>query len=109
MKWLALWVLRTYQRHFSADRGSRCAYAVLHGTIGCAGYAERAYRRHGFLRGYRLMCRRFQKCTRAAAVLSGQPVGHWKKHAAGLFCTPCLFLRRRIRVGPVDREETSRE
>jgi len=93
MKWLALWVLRTYQHHFSQDRGWRCAYAMLHGTVGCAGHAERAYQRHGFFLGYRLMCRRFQKCARAAMVLAGQPAGHGKSHAAWLFCTPCLFVR----------------
>jgi putative component of membrane protein insertase Oxa1/YidC/SpoIIIJ protein YidD len=106
VKWLALWVLRTYQRHFSSDRGWRCAHACLHGTPGCASFAERAYRRHGFFLGYRLMCRRFQKCSRAAAVLAGRTGGHWKSHAAGLFCTPCLFLRQHFGSGLVDRKES---
>jgi putative component of membrane protein insertase Oxa1/YidC/SpoIIIJ protein YidD len=94
VKWLALWVLHAYQRWFSSDRGWSCAYSQLHGTAGCASFAERAYRRRGFFVGYRLMCRRFQKCARASAVLSGLPFGYWKTHAAGLLCTPCLFLRR---------------
>lgn len=106
MKWLALWVLRTYQHHFSVDRGSRCAYAILHGTGSCTSFAERAYRRHGFLSGYRLMCRRFQKCTRAAALLSGRTPEHWKRYTAGLFCTPFLFVRQRICRCPVDRKES---
>jgi len=109
VKWLALWVLRTYQRNFSSDRGWRCAYATLHGTLGCANFAERAYRRHGFYLGYRLMCRRFQKCARAAALLSGRTATHWKTHAAGLFCTPCLFLRARIGRGPDGRKESLHE
>ncbi|VEB44117.1 Uncharacterised protein [Chromobacterium violaceum] len=50
-KWLALCLIRIYQRHLSPRKGFGCAYRAGTGRAGCSGLAFRAIRRYGLRRG----------------------------------------------------------
>ncbi len=68
--WLALVLIRGYQRWLSPYKGFHCAYRVYHGGAeGCSGYGMRVIRRYGVFAGYRLLQRRLWCCSVAAEQL----------------------------------------
>ncbi len=67
LKWLALLLIRGYQRWLSPYKGYSCAYRVYTGSHeGCSGYGLRVIRRYGVFTGYGLLQRRMQRCAKAA-------------------------------------------
>ncbi|MGY8626628.1 membrane protein insertion efficiency factor YidD [Chromobacterium violaceum] len=65
-KWLALCLIRIYQRHLSPRKGFGCAYRAGTGRAGCSGLAFRAIRRYGLRRGGGIARARLSRCARAA-------------------------------------------
>ncbi|WP_082616684.1 membrane protein insertion efficiency factor YidD [Massilia sp. Root418] len=61
-QWLALWLIRLYQRHLSPRKGFVCAFRVHTGRDGCSAYGLRVIARFGLRRGLALLDRRLSDC-----------------------------------------------
>jgi putative component of membrane protein insertase Oxa1/YidC/SpoIIIJ protein YidD len=70
---LACWLIEVYQKYLSPRKGFCCAYRVRHRRRdSCSQFARRAIERLGVLPGFRLLRRRFDKCSHAKQVLDDQ-------------------------------------
>ena len=58
MKYLAIALIRLYQRFISPLTGAHCRYYPT-----CSQYAVQAYRKHGFFKGSILTVRRLLRCN----------------------------------------------
>lgn len=58
MKYLAIALIRLYQRFISPLTGAHCRYYPT-----CSQYAVQAYRKHGFFKGSILTIRRLLRCN----------------------------------------------
>lgn len=63
MKFIALMLIRLYQRFLSPLKGYSCAYRVYTGKESCSAYGYQAIARYGVVTGYQLIRRRLDKCT----------------------------------------------
>lgn len=62
MKKLALILIAFYQRHLSPHKGFCCAYRQHTGHASCSELGRRSIRRHGLLKGLRILRRRLVLC-----------------------------------------------
>ena len=63
MRFIALMLIRLYQRFLSPIKGYSCAYRVYTGKESCSAYGYQAIARYGVVTGYQLIRRRMDKCT----------------------------------------------
>ncbi len=65
IKFLALCLIRFYQRFISPYKGFSCAYRVHTGKASCSQLGYRAIRRHGLIGGVRVLRGRLACCSEA--------------------------------------------
>lgn len=63
IKFLALYLVRFYQRFISPYKGFSCAYRLHTGRAGCSQLGYRAIRRFGVPGGLRVLNRRLERCS----------------------------------------------
>lgn len=63
MRFIALMLIRLYQRFLSPLKGYSCAYRVHTGKESCSVYGYQVIVRYGVMTGYQLIRRRMDKCT----------------------------------------------
>lgn len=61
-----------YQRRISPRKGFSCAHRVLHGGIGCSGYAKARIAESGLFAAFPDIRRRFSDCEAAAVTLTAR-------------------------------------
>lgn len=66
LRFLALRLIRFYQRHLSALKGWRCAHGQLHGHGTCSSIGLRYFQKTDFVRALLLLRRQFDRCSLAA-------------------------------------------
>jgi putative component of membrane protein insertase Oxa1/YidC/SpoIIIJ protein YidD len=92
MRWLALLLIRIYQRFISPYKGYGCAHRIATGEVGCSGYGKRVIDRYGFLKGVALLRRRFYDCHWHYEHMRAQPPQvrpHLSSQAGFIDCDGC--------------------
>lgn len=69
---LAVWAIRLYRSKLSPRKGWRCAHGQLTGASTCSSVGLRAFRRAGWIGGYALLRRQFDRCAIAAEELGSR-------------------------------------
>jgi putative component of membrane protein insertase Oxa1/YidC/SpoIIIJ protein YidD len=69
---MAVWAINFYRKHLSKRKGFHCAYGVATGKATCSGVGLRAFKKAGWVRGYALMRRQFDRCAICADELGAQ-------------------------------------
>ncbi len=57
LKWIAIFLIRVYQYALSPLFPKACRF-----TPSCSEYGAEAFKKHGFLRGFRLTAKRIGRC-----------------------------------------------
>jgi putative component of membrane protein insertase Oxa1/YidC/SpoIIIJ protein YidD len=70
LAWLAVWLIRLYQKHLSPRKGFSCPHRLVHGGPSCSEYARQMILSYGFWRAYSLTRQRLQECRAAAGELA---------------------------------------
>lgn len=65
LKFLALHLIKSYQKYLSPYKGFNCAYRVVNGAPaqGCSAYGHKVIARYGVFKGIELLRRRFYDCA----------------------------------------------
>ena len=84
---LALWAIRTYQRHLSPHKGFTCAYRHQTGCRSCSVLGFRAIRRYGLFAGLPVLQRRLERCS--VAYQRTVPVHSRRNKQAGFIDLSC--------------------
>lgn len=80
MKYLALLLIRFYQKRISPYKGFRCAHAALHQGVSCSEAVKHIIEEHGVFCGYRLVKMRFTDCKGAYQQLHENEANKSKKN-----------------------------
>lgn len=88
MRYLALGIIRFYQKFISPYKGFGCAYRIHNGCASCSALGYRAVRRHGIVTGYFILRERTYKCGVAHRRYSTRPPRpiKWQRGDCDLGC-----------------------
>lgn len=80
LNWLAIRLIRLYQKYVSPYKGYRCAHRLLHRGMSCSEFGEHVLQRRGLWEFWPLLQRRFRRCHEASLVLQ-----QWQLASGGDF------------------------
>ena len=67
---LAIWAINFYRKHLSRRKGYSCAYGVCTGRATCSKVGLRVFDKGGWIKGWALLRRQFDRCAICADELS---------------------------------------